>query len=353
MSVPSVPSTWVRALVLVVASSVLGGAFEWVGLPAGLLLGPMIVGIVLAVRGWGVAVPDLAFRGAQAVVGCLIAGSITAGIVHTVAGHLALFLGTTAATLAVSAVIGWLGARFQILPGTAAIWGSMPGAATAMVLMARSFGADARLVAAMTYSRVVCVAGVASVLAALLAGHHGGGHVAGGGWFAAIDPLHFAETLAVAAIGATIGVWLRLPAGAMIGPLAIGAILNVAGLMTIALPGWLLAIAYAVIGWRIGMAFTREIVAAVARALPGMLASIGVLMACSGGMALILAHAAGIDPMTAYLATSPGGMDSVAIIASSTRVDVPFVMAMQLLRFVAVLVAGPALARLLARGRSA
>jgi len=63
---------------------------------------------------------------------------------------------------------------------------------------------------------------------------------------------------------------------------------------------------------------------------------------------VLLARAAHVDPMTAYLATSPGGMDSVAIIATETPVDVPFVMAMQGLRFFAVLLAGPALARLIA-----
>ena len=55
------------------------------------------------------------------------------------------------------------------------------------------------------------------------------------------------------------------------------------------------------------------------------------------------------DAVTAYLATSPGGADSVAIIAQATPVDVPFVMAMQVLRFVAVLVVGPPLARAVAR----
>ena len=41
-----------------------------------------------------------------------------------------------------------------MLPGTTAVWGSSPGAATAMVLMAEAFGADARLVAFMQYLRV-------------------------------------------------------------------------------------------------------------------------------------------------------------------------------------------------------
>ena len=58
---------------------------------------------------------------------------------------------------------------------------------------------------------------------------------------------------------------------------------------------------------------------------------------------------AGIDPLTAYLATSPGGADSVAIIAASSHVDVPFVMALQTGRFLVVLLIGPRLARFVAR----
>jgi uncharacterized membrane protein AbrB (regulator of aidB expression) len=56
----------------------------------------------------------------------------------------------------------------------------------------------------------------------------------------------------------------------------------------------------------------------------------------------------GADPLTAYLATSPGGLDTVAIIASSSNVDVSFIMAMQTTRLVVVLLLGPPLARYLA-----
>jgi uncharacterized membrane protein AbrB (regulator of aidB expression) len=44
-----------------------------------------------------------------------------------------------------------------------------------------------------------------------------------------------------------------------------------------------------------------------------------------------------------------GGADSVAIIAASSHVDMPFVMAMQMARFILVLLVGPALARAVAR----
>jgi membrane AbrB-like protein len=72
-----------------------------------------------------------------------------------------------------------------------------------------------------------------------------------------------------------------------------------------------------------------------------------------GGIGAALVAVAGVDPLTAYLATSPGGADSVAIIAASSNVDVRFVMAMQMARFVAVLAIGPVAARFLTRRATA
>jgi membrane AbrB-like protein len=78
--------------------------------------------------------------------------------------------------------------------------------------------------------------------------------------------------------------------------------------------------------------------------LGSMLALLGICAL----FAVALVIFAGIDPLSAYLATSPGGADSVAIIAASTKVDVPFVMAMQAGRFIVVLLIGPPLARFIA-----
>jgi membrane AbrB-like protein len=75
-----------------------------------------------------------------------------------------------------------------------------------------------------------------------------------------------------------------------------------------------------------------------------MLLSIFALIAICGLIAAVLV-AAGIDPLTAYLATSPGGADSVAIIAASSNVDLRFVMAMQTARLLVVLLTGPSIAR--------
>lgn len=336
-----------RWALLVALSALVAGALEWIGLPAGLLLGPMIAAVVLAVRGWSLGVPILAFRGAQAAVGTLIAGSITTGIVATVTQHWPVFLAVNVATLAASSVLGYLLSRWQVLPGTVAVWGSTPGAASAMVLMAQAYGADSRLVAVMTYTRVVCVAVVASVLAAVMVGG-GSGHHPAAAWFAGVDPVAVLRTVAIAGVGAVLGVKLRLPAGALLGPLVLGGVLNVTGIAQPVLPQWLLAISYAVVGWKIGLSFTRDTLRVAGKAMPRILLSVGLLIAFCGGIAAALTRWAGIDPVTAYLASSPGGMDSVAIIAASSPVDVPFVMALQVMRFLGVLLIGPPLARFVA-----
>ena len=68
-------------------------------------------------------------------------------------------------------------------------------------------------------------------------------------------------------------------------------------------------------------------------------------MAFCGILAATLTALFHVDPLTAYLATSPGGVDAAAIIAASTKVDTPFVMAMQTVRMIVLLLVGPYIAR--------
>ena len=57
-----------------------------------------------------------------------------------------------------------------------------------------------------------------------------------------------------------------------------------------------------------------------------------------------------LDPGSRVLVGVSGGADSMAVIAATSAVDTGFVMAMQLARFLVVLVAGPAVTRRMAQG---
>jgi membrane AbrB-like protein len=340
---------WKSWALLMLLSAAFGGLLELIGMPAAFLLGPMAAAILVAVHGAALRIPSLPFIAAQGLVGCLIASALSPSALATAAGDWPLFLAVTFTTITASSLLGYLLSRWQVLPGTAAIWGSQPGAATAMVLMAQAHGADARLVAVMTYLRVVCVVIVAAMLSVGLTGH---AHHHSAGWSLATDPVALAESLGVAALGAAAGTWLKIPAGALLGPILLGTLLAFTGRIHFELPIWLLAPSYAIIGWRIGLAFSGDTLRVVAKALPRLLLSIGLLIAFCAGLGGLLSWFTGIDPVTTFLATSPGGMDSVAIIAASTPVDLPFVMALQALRFLAVLLVGPSLARFVADRRT-
>ena len=127
-------------------------------------------------------------------------------------------------------------------------------------------------------------------------------------------------------------------------------VLHAGGWLAIELPRWLLAAAYALLGWRIGLGFRRDFLKHAGRALPVVAGAAICLMGLCGLLAWGLTRLAHIDALTAYLATSPGGLDSVAIIAASTpRVDLPFVMALQSVRLLFVICLAPLISRLVVR----
>lgn len=319
---------------------------ELARLPAALLLGPMAAGIGFSLAGARLAVPRPAFQLAQALVGLMIARVLTLPVLQEILAHWPLFAVGVVSVAAASAGLGWTLARLGVLPGTTAVWGSSPGAASAMTLLSASFGADMRLVAFMQYTRVVIVASLAALLARIWA--HPAAAPAGAGWLAAPAWGWLGATLALAAVAVLAGRRTALPAPALLLPLVFGTLLQDAGVLVIELPPPLLAAAYAAIGWGVGLRFDRPTVRHAARAFPAVLASIACLVALCAGFAALLVAFAGLDPLTAYLAMSPGGADTVAIIASSTPVDVAFVMAMQTARLAFVLATGPAVARFVA-----
>jgi membrane AbrB-like protein len=332
---------------LIALSAAVAAILLWLHAPAALMLGPLCAAMFLAARGVRVRFPVPAFVLAQGVIGCLIAKMVPLTIMGDILGHWVLFAAGVLFVVAASSLLGWLMTCLKLLPGTTALWGTSAGAASIMTIMAESYGADIRLVAVMQYLRVVLVAAIAAVVAKLF-GVSSSPAAAPLVWFPPIAWLPFLETLALAVAGPLVARALRIPAGAFLVPMVAGIVLSHFGLMTIELPTWLLAASYALVGWNTGLRFTHGLLIHAARALPLIVGCTLLLIALCGVVALMLVYGAGVDPLTAYLATSPGGSDSIAIIAASTDVDVSFVMAMQTVRMIAVLFLAPFLTKFIA-----
>jgi uncharacterized protein len=346
--------TAVGWMVLLVGSLLAGLFAQSAGLPAGWLVGPMLVALALALV-WKEhpTVPRWGRVASLAVVGGMLAATFRPSVLPLVAGHWLPVSLVVCSTLFLSLGAGLLLSGLVRIDRKTAALGSLPGAASGMLAMSDPLGADARLVALMQYTRVVVVV-VTATLVGRLASGTAPQQISGQGLQAAPEGVDllvqgtvptYAGTVLVAVLGAWAGTRFRLPAGALLGPLILGVALAELGVVHLAWPPGVPQAAYLVLGLWVGLLFDGASVKRAGRLFPFVFASaLGLVLACAV-LGWALAALTGIDGMTAYLATTPGGIESVAIVALGTESDAPLVLAVQMLRLLAVVFAGSLLGR--------
>lgn len=333
---------------LIALSGVAVVMLRWIGAPAALLLGPLLVAIVFGVRGAEMRPASRVRTTAQAVIGVVLGVALAGAYTPAFALYMPVFLSLGAASMAIAGALGWVVARRRWITGSTAIWGLAPGASAAMVALAERHGGDVRIVGLMQYFRILMVAAAALGMAHLLAPgatpHHGSTP-----WLVFGGPYSLIALAGLVGLGLAVDRWTSVPAGALLVPSLAASALQATGWVHIVTPAALTAIAYAVVGWNIGLGFTRRSLVQSVRILPRLLGLLAAFLALCALLAVPLVVLLHVDPLTAYLSTSPGGVDSMLIIAASTPVDLPFILSAQTARFLLVVAFGPALVRLLIR----
>jgi uncharacterized protein len=333
----------VRWIPLAAATAAAAIGFDAIGLPSASLFAALLVGLCAALSPLRTPdVPPAAFRVAQAITGVSLGVYVQSSSLQAVAHAWLPVAFVSAGTLVLSLLCGWALVRTVGLDPPTAALGMIAGGASGIVGMSHELGADDRLVAVMQYLRVLVVVVLTPILVAL-AFPKPHGHVAGVAQAAtpvvgsARDWLLMAVALAVGALAAVLA---RIPAGALLGPMIVAAVLAVA-FGKFQVPALLREPAFAAIGLQVGLRFTPSLIRQAGRLLLPTLACIGGLLVACFGLALILdATAPGVSLLDAYLATTPGGLYAVLAAAFGTGADTTFVIAVQTLRlFVMVLLA--------------
>jgi uncharacterized protein len=300
-------------------------------------------------------VPRWARTASLAVVGGVLAATFTPSVLPLLASNLLPVILMVGGTLLLSLAIGLLLTWVAHLDGKTAALGTLPGAASGMLAMSGPLGADPRLVAVMQYTRVVVVIFSAALVSRFglvpgtapqpISAQSLQSTAAQGAALVHDTWLTYGLTALVVTTGAWMGTRLRLPAGALIGPLVLGVALEELGMMHLSWPPGLPQAAFLVLGVYVGLLFDRASIKRAGRLFPLILASaVGLTVACAG-LGWTLATLTPINGLTAYLATAPGGIDSVAIMALGSGADAPLVLAVQTLRLFAVVLAGAFLGR--------
>jgi membrane AbrB-like protein len=336
-------------LVIAVVTWEGGTAVEVLGLPAPHLITGLAVGLVVALTGLAarthVALPKPAYLAAQAVAGVLLGTYFSLSALTSDGWNIVPLVAITALTLVLSVVAGlWLARRSSLDAPTATL-GMIAGGSAGIVAAGDDLGADSRMVAVLQYVRLLLVVVSAPVLVRLVLAPHGTYAAVGAKEIeVATSIAGVLFTVIVAAVGAAVALRGRVPSGALIGPLALSAVLVSTGLFhNVVCPEWLREPAFTLIGLHVGLGFDRDVVRRVARLAPQALPLIvGIIVAC-GLLAWVLSLLTSTSLLNAYLATTPGGINAVLVTAFAAGANTSLVFGIQGLRLVLMVLAAPPL----------
>ena len=339
---PSLRTGAALALLLAVAAGA-GWGFERLGVPVAWLLGPMTVGVLAAALTGARSLPKPFMGVGQAVIGVGIGLTVSLATLKSALPVALPLLLLVVVTGSLGLLSGRLLSRWVGIDAATGFFGSLPGGAGSMAAMSDELGMDGMLVAVLQYVRLLLVVFLAPLLVSLCCGATAGAHAA----LPAAAPAPVfglapaAVLLACALAGAGLGKVLRLPAPAFMGPflLTIAAAWSLP--LPLAMPVPVMSAALLLVGLSIGARFDtgqiRHYGKAVSIQVGLVIAQIGLCL----GLGLLFHALTGVNTLTAMLGATPGGMEVMVLTAARQGGDPGLVLAMQMARWLMVVLAGP------------
>lgn len=254
--------------------------------------------------------------------------------------------------------------RPEISPETGVL-SMLAGGASVMPVLARELGADFRYVALSQYLRLLVVSMTLPLVThffipggvELAAPPHAAVEVFGFAEFgASTSVLSLLILAAIVLLGERFGRLLRLPTPALLGPLllTVAVSLLLPEGVTLEPPTVFTIIAFLAIGWLAGGGLNMRALRLFSRQLPATFLFIFALMAVCALAAGLLVVWLDISYFEAYLATSPGALETVLALSAEGEAG-PVVVTVQIIRLLSILaMAGflPRFLRLILRGNS-
>ena len=310
-----------------------GGVLFWLaGIPAPWLAGSMIAGVIAIFSGVKSGMPNWLKALSFIFLGIQTGTSVTWETVDRAANWpLSIaFLGVT--VIGVTWACVWYYVKVSKWDAATALFASLPGALSLVLLLASEANADMRRVTIAQCIRLFfLVAALPSVIVWLSPpeAFHGGAPVMG----------DFVDILIVIAVSTAAGYgleWLKVPAGLMLGPMLASAGLELSGIINGAAPNSILIPANIVLGVMIASRFAGftfgEFREALREGFSGFCIALAIAMVGAGMASAV----AGLPYALTLLAFSPGGLDAMTIIAFSLDLDPAYVGAHQMARYLAL-----------------
>jgi membrane AbrB-like protein len=336
-------------LPVTLAATLASIALGAVGLPSPVLFGSLLGGMVHALTArTPLEMQPRVFRVGQALVGVVIGALVKLPTLVRMASDWPSVLLVTAGTVLISLLAGRLLALHRDVSVVTGAFALIAGGASGIVALARDLGADDRVVTIVQYLRVLIVLLAMPLVAGVFFSPPSGGGAP------ATASTRWPADLAFVALTVAAGLLLQhvvpAPATALLGPMLVAVAISASGVLgTVSVPAALENLGYALVGVRVGLRFTRASLRSIARLLPLATLLIVLVIAACALMGLLLSRVTGVDRLTAYLATTPGGLFAVLATAADSGSDVTYVLAVQVIRVFAMLLFAPLVGRVFRR----
>ncbi len=317
-----------------------GALFAFEHLPLSWLLGAMAATAAAAALRVPVHLPFGLRAAVMVILGVMLGGTFSPELVSRAAQWTVTMGSLVVYVVLVSATIYFGLMRWAGFSRPTAFFSSAPGGFGEMVMMGAALGGDVRAISLVHSVRIVMTV----VLIAFWFR-----------WFQGYVPTSLARSASFAGIGLEDGLILagcgllgyvlgqvtRIPAGPLLGPLAVSAAAHLAGLTAAQPPQALISLAQVVIGASAGCRFVGISLRDVAGAMAAGAASTLVMLIAAGAAAWGLGGVLGIPMPVVLLAFSPGGLAEMCLISLALGVDTAFVTAHHSLRLVFIVLCLP------------
>jgi membrane AbrB-like protein len=327
-------------------SAVGGLVAQALDVPAGWVAGGLLAVAVASLAGVNTLFPARLQSPVFLLLGVYAGTGVTQDTLHQMQTWPASFAILVASIVGVVAgSTWWLHKRYGWARNDALL-ASMPGALSLVIAAAENLKADMKRVAIAQSLRVLILI-EAIPLVAFLIGHPSGSPALAERRVASL--LDIAVLLAAGAAASLVLRWLRLPGAWVIGGMLSTAILLLAGIVDAQLPNSIAVPAAIALAAITGSRFRPGDIVLLPRIAAASLGAFAIAVALSALGAFLVTLLFGVNIIQTLLAFAPGALEALTVLAFQMNIDPAYVAAHHVVRFVALVIAVPLLARWLAR----
>jgi uncharacterized protein len=342
---PSLARTTLLVIMTLAISAAGGFVANWLALPAGWLMGGALAVTAAAMAGLPIVMPDRVRDVAFVLVGMSMGASVAPDSLSLMVKWPISLAALVLELVLIISLTGWMLVKlFRLDPGTAYL-SSFPGHLSFVMGIASAGVGNARQIAIIQVIRILMLTICVPIGAVFLPIDH----------FtppAATEFLEIWQLLALAAGCTAAGlvfVWLKVPAGFVLGAMAAATAAKLGGLYEAAMPPPLVLITFVLTGALIGSRFAgitrREFIKAAWGGLIATAMTVGIVTAIAYGVSLLVDMPFG----QIWLGLSPGALEGMGALGIALGYDTAFIAAHHVVRLLLLSFAIPTVVVLIRR----